>query len=203
MDRFVSNTTLRLDSKGRVSIPASFRSVLGRDGFDGLYCYPALDSSAIDAGGNALMSEIEALERDRNRLGDERTAAEAELAVARRALTAPVPPRDLDLDAALGEAERELADALAELAELRGANQAHGQELAALRRAGAARRAEVDTAQRRLADVERRVAEARDQSESSAGRRRELEEALDAARSATTSEPRSPASEATEAEPTT
>jgi len=61
MDRFVSNTTLRLDSKGRVSIPAPFRSVLGRDGFDGLYCYPALDRPAIDAGGNALMLEIEAL----------------------------------------------------------------------------------------------------------------------------------------------
>ena len=61
MDRFVSNYTLRLDSKGRVSIPAPFRSVLTRDGFDGLYCYPALDTSAIDAGGNALMSEIEAL----------------------------------------------------------------------------------------------------------------------------------------------
>ena len=61
MDRFVSHTTLRLDSKGRVSIPASFRSVLDRDGFDGLYCYPALVSTAIDAGGNALMAEIEAL----------------------------------------------------------------------------------------------------------------------------------------------
>ncbi|MGE5147284.1 MAG: division/cell wall cluster transcriptional repressor MraZ [Candidatus Eiseniibacteriota bacterium] len=61
MDRFVSNVTLRLDAKGRVSIPASFRSVLGRDGFDGLYCYPALDRPAIDAGGNALMAEIEAL----------------------------------------------------------------------------------------------------------------------------------------------
>ena len=61
MDRFVSNTTLRLDSKGRVSIPSSFRTVLSRDGFDGLYCYPALDRPAIDAGGNALMSEIEAL----------------------------------------------------------------------------------------------------------------------------------------------
>ena len=61
MDRFVSNVTLRLDSKGRVSIPASFRSVLARDGFEGLYCYPALDRPAIDAGGNALMSEIEAL----------------------------------------------------------------------------------------------------------------------------------------------
>ena len=61
MDRFVANYTLRLDSKGRVSIPAPFRSVLGRDGFDGLYCYPALDRPAIDAGGNALMAEIEAL----------------------------------------------------------------------------------------------------------------------------------------------
>ena len=61
MDRFVSNVTLRLDSKGRVSIPASFRSVLARDGSDGLYCYPALDRPAIDAGGNALMAEIEAV----------------------------------------------------------------------------------------------------------------------------------------------
>ena len=61
MGRFVSNVTLRLDSKGRVSIPASFRSVLTRDGFEGLYCYPALDRPAIDAGGNALMAEIEAV----------------------------------------------------------------------------------------------------------------------------------------------
>jgi MraZ protein len=58
MNRFVSNVTLRLDAKGRVSIPAPFRSVLARDGFDGLFCYPAVGSSAIDAGGNALMSEI-------------------------------------------------------------------------------------------------------------------------------------------------
>jgi MraZ protein len=61
MDRFVSNYTLRIDAKGRVSIPAPFRAVLARDGFDGLYCYPALDRPALDAGGNALMSEIEAL----------------------------------------------------------------------------------------------------------------------------------------------
>ncbi len=61
MDRFVSNVTLRLDAKGRVSIPAPFRAVLARDGFEGLYCYPALDRPAIDAGGNALLSEIEAL----------------------------------------------------------------------------------------------------------------------------------------------
>ena len=61
MDRFVSHYMLRLDAKGRVSIPASFRAVLGRDGFEGLYCYPTLDRPALDAGGNALLAEIEAL----------------------------------------------------------------------------------------------------------------------------------------------
>ncbi|HET9715459.1 MAG TPA: division/cell wall cluster transcriptional repressor MraZ [Pseudolabrys sp.] len=61
MDRFVANFTLRLDSKGRFSVPGAFRSVLARDGFEGLYCYPALDRPAIDAGGSALMVEIEAL----------------------------------------------------------------------------------------------------------------------------------------------
>jgi MraZ protein len=61
MNRFVSHYALRLDAKGRVSIPAPFRAVLARDGFEGLYCYPALDRPAIDAGGNALLAEIEAL----------------------------------------------------------------------------------------------------------------------------------------------
>jgi MraZ protein len=61
MDRFVSHYTLRLDAKGRVSIPAPFRAVLARDGFEGLYCYPTLDRPALDAGGNALMAEIDAL----------------------------------------------------------------------------------------------------------------------------------------------
>ena len=74
MDRFVSNFTLRLDAKGRVSIPASYRAVLARDGFDGLYCYPALDQPAVDAGGNALLGEIEALIASYPPYSDERDA---------------------------------------------------------------------------------------------------------------------------------
>jgi MraZ protein len=58
MDSFVSTFTNRLDAKGRVSIPASYRSVLGVDGFDGLYCCPTLDHMAVDAGGNALREHI-------------------------------------------------------------------------------------------------------------------------------------------------
>jgi MraZ protein len=64
MDRFVSHYQLRVDAKGRVSVPAPFRAVLARDGFDGLYCYPALDRVALDAGGNALLAEIETLIAD-------------------------------------------------------------------------------------------------------------------------------------------
>jgi MraZ protein len=61
MNRFLANFTLRLDSKGRVSIPSAFRAVLFRDGFEGLYCYPAPDCPAIDAGGRALIAEVEEL----------------------------------------------------------------------------------------------------------------------------------------------
>ena len=58
MDEFVSTFTNRLDAKGRVSIPASFRLVLARDGFEGLYCCPTLDRKAVDAGGNSLRDTI-------------------------------------------------------------------------------------------------------------------------------------------------
>ncbi len=72
MDLFVSHYMLRLDAKGRVSVPAPFRAVLARDGFDGLYCYPALDRPALDAGGNALLKEIEALIADYAPYSDQR-----------------------------------------------------------------------------------------------------------------------------------
>ena len=72
MDRFVSNFTNRLDSKGRVSIPAQFRAVLARDGFEGLYVHPALDAPALDAGGNRLLSEIDAFLSTLSPYSDER-----------------------------------------------------------------------------------------------------------------------------------
>lgn len=58
MDEFISTFTNRLDAKGRVSIPAPFRMVLTRDGFEGLYCCPTLDGRAVDAGGNLLRDTI-------------------------------------------------------------------------------------------------------------------------------------------------
>ena len=58
MDGFVAIYANRLDQKGRVSVPAPFRAVLAREGQDGLYCYPALDRPAIDAGGARLQQAI-------------------------------------------------------------------------------------------------------------------------------------------------
>ena len=59
MSGFVSHYTNRLDAKGRVSVPAPFRQALTRDGFEGLYCFPSLHQSAVDAGGHQLVSEIQ------------------------------------------------------------------------------------------------------------------------------------------------
>lgn len=58
MDAFISTFTNRIDAKGRVSIPASFRAVLVSDGFEGLYCCPTLDRKAVDAGGNRFRQTI-------------------------------------------------------------------------------------------------------------------------------------------------
>lgn len=61
MDRFVSTFTNRVDAKGRVSIPAPYRAVLTRDGFDGLCVHPSLDLAALDAGGHGLLTDIDRL----------------------------------------------------------------------------------------------------------------------------------------------
>ena len=66
MDRFVSTFTNKIDAKGRVSIPASFRAVLTRDSYaggegSGIYCYPSLDAPALDAGGERLAKKIDGL----------------------------------------------------------------------------------------------------------------------------------------------
>lgn len=63
MERFVSTFINKIDAKGRVSVPASFRAVLERDGLvdGGIYCYPSLDAPALDAGGKSLAANIDRL----------------------------------------------------------------------------------------------------------------------------------------------
>ena len=137
-------------------------------------------------------ADLEGIARDRSRLLDERAVAETDLVVQRRALSQPVPARDVELDGELGEAERALSDALAELATLRAEHRARGEDLAAVRRAEAVRQAELETARRRLADVERRATEAAAQVDAAGEQRATVEAVLTAAQHAL--------AEATEAE---
>ena len=131
-----------------------------------------------------LGSELDAIERDRARLVDERAAAEAELASQRRSMAAAVPGRDPDLEAAVGAAERELADASSELATLRSESTARGEEAAAIRRAEAAREADAETARRRLAEAERQAASERTAAEAAAAQQDETTTRSEAARRA-------------------
>jgi MraZ protein len=61
MDRFVSSFRAKLDAKGRVSVPAPFRAILAREGVEAITIHPSLDQPALDAGGTAMVREIEAL----------------------------------------------------------------------------------------------------------------------------------------------
>ena len=45
---FLSTFENRLDKKGRVSVPASFRSYLSNLGYNGVICYPSFNNQAIE-----------------------------------------------------------------------------------------------------------------------------------------------------------
>lgn len=57
MDRFLSNTINKVDKKGRVSIPASFRPILGNASH--LYILSSVDQPTVDAGGIELIERKE------------------------------------------------------------------------------------------------------------------------------------------------
>jgi MraZ protein len=61
MNRFLGRHAKRIDAKGRVSIPAVFRGVLTRDGYEGVFALRSLNAPAVDAGGHALIGEIDTL----------------------------------------------------------------------------------------------------------------------------------------------
>ena len=72
MDEFVSSFTNKIDSKGRVSVPASFRTVLSKENSDEIFCHPALDTPALDAGGPRLVKRIRSLLEELTPYSDEK-----------------------------------------------------------------------------------------------------------------------------------
>ncbi len=59
MDRFLSSAVNRIDAKGRVSVPAHFRSVVTSRGYQELYAIRQLDVPALDVGGLDLLDRYE------------------------------------------------------------------------------------------------------------------------------------------------
>ncbi len=58
MSAFLSTVTHKIDSKGRVSVPAAFRAVASAQGFNGIYLYPSFTEQAIEGGGQFLMDNV-------------------------------------------------------------------------------------------------------------------------------------------------
>jgi MraZ protein len=59
MDRFLSSAVNRIDAKGRVSVPAPFRTIVQQRGYSELYALRQLDVPALDVGGPDLLDSFE------------------------------------------------------------------------------------------------------------------------------------------------
>ena len=59
VNRFLSSATNKVDAKGRVSVPASFRNVLSSQGVEELYGFQDFHYPAINIGGPELLARFE------------------------------------------------------------------------------------------------------------------------------------------------
>src|SRR5215469_1720384 len=57
---FMSTYVNKVDRKGRVSVPATFRTALADQSFDGIVVYPSLDQDALEATGIDRMEAVSA-----------------------------------------------------------------------------------------------------------------------------------------------
>ena len=82
---FLSRATNTLDSKGRISVPADFRAVVGDGTFDGIIVWPSFDGAYLEGGGIALLQDYQILLENMDPYDDARIAFERALfAEARR-----------------------------------------------------------------------------------------------------------------------
>ena len=55
---FISTYENKVDRKGRVSVPAAYRSALGTETYQGVIAYPSLTDPAIEAFGKGTLEEL-------------------------------------------------------------------------------------------------------------------------------------------------
>ena len=66
MTSFLSTFVNKIDSKGRVSVPAPFRASLTTESFQGIIAYPSLAEPAIDAFGLSMIEQLNRRVLDKN-----------------------------------------------------------------------------------------------------------------------------------------
>ena len=66
MTSFLSTFVNKIDSKGRVSVPAPFRASLTTELFQGIIAYPSLAEPAIDAFGRSMLEQLNRRVLDKN-----------------------------------------------------------------------------------------------------------------------------------------
>jgi MraZ protein len=71
---FVGTFTNKLDAKGRVSIPAPFRSALQAQGTEGVFCIPALGLQAVKGFGQIFYAETRDVVKPHHPLYDQKHA---------------------------------------------------------------------------------------------------------------------------------
>lgn len=73
---FLSRATNTVDSKGRISVPADFRAVVGGGTFDGIIVWPSFDGPYLEGGGIALIQDYHTLLENMDPYDDARIAFE-------------------------------------------------------------------------------------------------------------------------------
>ncbi|MFA5119597.1 division/cell wall cluster transcriptional repressor MraZ [Zavarzinia sp.] len=71
---FTSTYTNKVDKKGRVSVPAPFRTLAASQGFSGIFVYPSLDYPAIDGCGAQYFDRLAAAVDELPPFSEEREA---------------------------------------------------------------------------------------------------------------------------------
>ena len=72
----LSTTSNGVDAKGRVSVPADFRSVVRGGPFDGIIVWPSFDGPYLEGGGQALLERYQALIEEMDPYDEARIAFE-------------------------------------------------------------------------------------------------------------------------------
>lgn len=76
MNIFLSKYQNKIDKKGRVSVPSSFRAALSEDNFNGIIVYPSFKNNCIEACSMARLQEIYNLIQTLDPYSEERDAFE-------------------------------------------------------------------------------------------------------------------------------